>query len=95
MNYNMDEMTLFSGEVHTLNVRQRVTYGMSVNSYCLIRIPTYWTVREETVVTTSITGGNLTYITQWPVNLKDGSDQDLYLTYHADVDIWPQWTNDF
>lgn len=63
MDFNMDRMNSYNGEVNTLNVQQRITYGMSMDSYCLTRLPTYWSVREETEVTTSITGGNLTFLT--------------------------------
>lgn len=70
-------------------------YGMGLGSYCLTRLPNYWDVRDETEVTTSIEGGNLTYLTDWEVTLEDASEERLYLTYRDDSDVWPNWSNDF
>lgn len=72
-------------------------YGMGEDSWCLVRLPKYFTPTSETELSQS--RGNLTYTKRWVMDFSDSpwtpfKDQYLYLTYHAGEDVWPEHTND-
>lgn len=68
---------------------------MGRDSWCLVRLPNYFKTTETSKV--GLAKGNLTLVKQW--NLENtanpGYDDQLFLTYHGNEDVWPWWTNDF
>lgn len=98
MNYNMLDFEFNNGEEGIITIRQRMRYGMGQDSWCLVRIPTYWEIVEDTEVTTSSAWetdyGNMTEITHWEVTTASNTEETLYLVYHGQ-DVWPHHTNDF
>lgn len=83
-------------------IQQRMLYGMGADSWCLTRLPKFFSPTGESNMESS--KGNLTEVTSWRIvrsNYSEGDsgyvpfkDEILYMSYQKD-DVWPWHTNDF